>query len=641
MTAYSTNHYSGELIAPLTTREPNTDTAKRAMLIDSLTLSLVLLFALAAAGFHYDLFLKSARHRWDGIVHDRHGHYGAGLKMALALRQGNVPLFLDEVERCKVWPPVHAVLVSIVLFIGGIDHRLAVLPSLAGWVMLLVFGFLTARKMVPDRWGGNIAGCVALIFLAASPAHRAYATDTMLESLGAGLTMLVLYFFLLAKERSDSVWPWRGLAIVLTILFFEKYNYWLLALLAISAPLIMVPLRERMGFFRRLRLDWRPLVRRLLISPLAYLFLLLVATIVGITMTGPCAVYVAGYRVSLYPPNNLITVAYAILLLKVGLELYRTRRKWWPRTSVAVRSVLSWHVLPLAVSFLLPRRLGFFMWFLSPNNDETGSGLGLVDSVQFYGQAMVTDYHVGPLSALIVAVLLISACLLFRGARPGAAAVLLLAVIGMVLVTIHPNQKYRFLHSWFPVVWVAAGFGFARLMALRPLQRLGNVGVVTALVLFGFLAAAHGKHHFSAGYSSTAGHRESQSSLLDVTDRFLPRLQAARKTAFLMTLPCRSLLESAYLERYGRRDGFEAGIDNQVDSVDEIVARFQGWLQSTHADTVVLVDIPPTSQLHVEVGWDYEIYGKLPELMAGQSVFRLDRTWNFDRYGCTVTLWRR
>jgi hypothetical protein len=81
-------------------------------------------------------------------------------------------------------------MVATTQFIGGPDYRLAVLPSLSGWVGTAVFGFLAARRMVPR--GGNLAGLLAGLLILASPAHRGFATDIMLESMGACLSLVAL-----------------------------------------------------------------------------------------------------------------------------------------------------------------------------------------------------------------------------------------------------------------------------------------------------------------------------------------------------------------------------------------------------------------------------------------------------------------
>src|SRR2546429_3424238 len=48
----------------------------------------------------------------------------------------------------STWPPFHGIVLAAVLLVGGIDERLGVLPSLAGWVITVVAAALTARRLV-------------------------------------------------------------------------------------------------------------------------------------------------------------------------------------------------------------------------------------------------------------------------------------------------------------------------------------------------------------------------------------------------------------------------------------------------------------------------------------------------------------
>ncbi len=197
--------------------------------------------ALALAAWQYWQFLENPRPRWNGLVHDRGSHYRFAQTMALALRQADPIAFFSTLEQAKVWPPVHGLLAAAVLAIGGIDYRLAVLPSLAGWVATAVFGFLLARRISAAH--GNAAGAIAALMIFASPALRVYALDIMLESLGAGLSVMALYFYVSAKQKS-SARAWRWLALSLTVLFFEKYNYWLLVAFALVAAEVVVAQRR-------------------------------------------------------------------------------------------------------------------------------------------------------------------------------------------------------------------------------------------------------------------------------------------------------------------------------------------------------------------------------------------------------------
>src|SRR5688500_11028038 len=115
--------------------------------------------------------------------------------MALDLREGKLLQLLHHFDvGSRMWGPLHPTLMAPVLALGGIDYRLGVIPSLTGWIGAALFGFLAARRAAPN--GGNVAGFIAALFILASPAHGAYATDTMLESLGGCLTLAVIYCYL-------------------------------------------------------------------------------------------------------------------------------------------------------------------------------------------------------------------------------------------------------------------------------------------------------------------------------------------------------------------------------------------------------------------------------------------------------------
>src|SRR5438132_1299884 len=83
---------------------------------------------------------------------------------------------------------------------------------------------LIPRRLLTS--GGNFAGLLAAFLVAVSPAHRAFATDCMYESLGAGLSLAVIYLYLVTLQEGSRRAA-IGLGLALTVLFLHKYNYWL------------------------------------------------------------------------------------------------------------------------------------------------------------------------------------------------------------------------------------------------------------------------------------------------------------------------------------------------------------------------------------------------------------------------------
>src|SRR5665213_1395403 len=153
---------------------------------------MALVFCMLAGGLLFCDFLGHPRSIWTALMHDRNGHYGYGLDMALAVERGSPGQFIAQLEKGKVWPPLHGLLVAVTQVASGNDWRFAVLPSLTGWMLILWCVWYTAQKIAAPTGMGWAAGLVGLAFAVFSPGGRSYATDIMLESLGGGLTMLVL-----------------------------------------------------------------------------------------------------------------------------------------------------------------------------------------------------------------------------------------------------------------------------------------------------------------------------------------------------------------------------------------------------------------------------------------------------------------
>jgi hypothetical protein len=579
----------------------------------------VLVLTLLLAALHWWHFWQDPRPRWNGLTHDRNGHYEFAQHMALALREGNLGTFFSTLEKAKIWPPVHGLFAAGVLAVGGLDYRLAILPSLTGWVMTAVLGFLVARR-ISGRCG-NVAGIIAAVMILASPAHRVYGTDIMLESLGAGLTMLTLYLYIVARQE-PSVAAWRRLAIVLTVLFFEKYNYWMLVVLALGCAEVSQWSRVEWHFIVRFfrNVEWEKWARRELGQSLNYVFVTAAVVTATIFFVKPAPLQIGSHAVSLYPPNNLVTLTYAILFVRLLLE--------WKaiKPGPAWRQILQWHFLPLAVSFLLPRRLSTFIWYVGPLNTGEQVRHTFREGIAFYWQALTADYHVATWSALFAGVLFLLALATFRRWKVGGRAVLWLALFSAVSVVAHPNQKSRFLHSWLPAAWVAGGAGLAVCI-----DRAGRWRRPLALTTGLAVTLIHAPSMFDQGHAAETGCVGETTSQLDIPDAYLASLAAYHRVSVYSTVPCDQFVIWTHRERYQQLDAIDLPVRGHAWSLDVEPV--------TNTDAVLFIDIAsdPLRTLPADV----EVSAEFSKRMEAHEDFHLQQQWRLPQRGCTVTLWAR
>jgi hypothetical protein len=614
----------------------------RQVLMDRLVLCFVIALTVVLAAVAYQEFLNTARFRWASAIHDRNAHYYFGLSLALDVQQADVKQLLSDFDGARTWPPLHGTLVALVLLVGGLHYQLAVLPSLAGWVAMVVFGFLTARRLVPR--GGNLAGLAAVVFLLASPAHRVFATDIMLESLGAGLSLVALYLYLLAVQRS-SVWAWRGLGLVLTALFLHKYNYWLLVVLALLAAEFSDHPHAWWHWLRQtiIEIDWRRWFRAQWRQPLNYVLAVLIGLLIALVLGGGQTMSVVKQAVSFRSPHNLLTVVYAILFLRAALWWRREGHVWSERLSSGQRQLAFWHGLPIALWLLLPKRLGYWLWYIAANKGDRPQDDPL-GGISFYASHLVADYHLGLWSAVLAAALFLVAALAWRRLRPGGRAVLFLALLATVLTVPHPNRKSRFLHSWIAAGWVGAGAGLALLAQHLTATRLLRARPLLTAAAVGGLGVAHAPGLLQAGCSPERGHHDYlnvAASTCDLTDYYLPKLSRSRHTVVFSTLEMKYLIRWSFLERYRQRDRIGVDLKGLGSSAAEDQRCFEQWLASTSCDTVVFVDVPPGSYFYELTCRDEAFAMRLRDWLANQTVFVPTERRTFMRYGSAVTLYAR
>ncbi len=600
---------------------------------------LVLAAASTTAAVEYGRFLDHARHLWTSTIHDRHAHYLTGLSLALDVRQGNLPQLLHDFDGTRVWPPLHGLLVAAVLTVGGPDYRLAVLPSLLAWVGTVFLGFLTARRAAPR--GGTLAGLVTALLILTSAPYRAFATDVMLESLGACLSLLVLYLYMVTVQGTSAK-AGRRLAAALSALFLAKYNYWLLVVLALTAAELSTRPRIYAGLFTDAcrAIDWRRWCRAQLRQPLSFLLAAVLALIGWIGATGGMEFTLGKQHISLRTPGNLVTLAYALVVLRLASWWWKNRTAVLQRLDERARPLPAWHVWPVLLWFLQPRRLGYFLWYLSPAQEGEHPQYGLEHSLRFYSSCLTEDYCGGAVLTVALLVVIGAAVLSMRKLRPGGRVLLWFVLIAAVLTLHHPNRKSRFLHSWLPASWALAGVGVACLVHGKLTRRLPAARPWLAAAAVGALGAVYLPVLAEPGHAPEGGPKPDRMSVLELTDCYLPCLEESHHAAVLSNLPMKFLCQWTFLERYQHIGKLETDVKGFGTTADEDRQAFARWLETTDCDRVVFIDVPRDSCLYEYVPI-CDSYERLRELLAAQRVFAPVQRWRLPQSGAVVTLWRR
>jgi hypothetical protein len=598
---------------------------------------IVLLAAFALGIFVYAFFWQHSRDLWWWMGHDRHTHYMNGLNLALDMCTGNLVRLFHDFDRMRIWGPLHPFLLAFLEMIAGPDHRLAVLPSMAGWILTMWCAFLIPRRLLPS--GGNAAGLLAAFLVAVSPAHRAYATDCMYESLGAGLSLAAIYLYLVVLQDGTR----RAallLGITLSVLFLHKYNYWLLVLFGLVLGEFM---RQPKAWLQYgLSLCQRDRLPRWLLSelkhPLNYVALAFAGAAIAVVATGGGTIALGRWSMSVQEPHNFIHLAYVAFFVRLIFWWRSTGREWSLELPTTLRTVLLWHGAVVAVWFLLPKRLSYFVWFLSPNNsDQQRESVPFMHGLPYYLQGLQDDYLPLSWGLYLFVGMLVLGLLAWRKLKPGASVLMLFLMISIYLAGQHPMLKNRFMHSWIAAAWIIGAVGLV--YAVQQITGLVSrdwrpwASGLTCAILIGL----HSPAFLEPGHAQEGGLKPELPSPLRITDTYLPALADARNPTILSNVSTRFLWTWTFIEHHHHQN-FAAEIKN-FKSFEDNPAHVKNWLDTTHSDALVLIDIRPYSTYD----WKTDEYVDLTtfkQVLAGQTTWVFAQRWEMQE-GVTITLWKK
>ncbi|EJW09601.1 hypothetical protein A33M_1138 [Rhodovulum sp. PH10] len=753
--------------------------------IDRVVIGAVALVAIGFAASMLVAHVADPDSLWTGVLHDRNGHFGFAVDLAVALRSLDPVGFLSQLAKSVVWPPLHGLLLSGVLVVGGLDVRLGIVPSLIGWTATVVLSAVLARRMFPDPTRGSVAAVTAAALALASPAFALLGSDVMLEGLGAALSALALLAFARAVEadeprnrapgepvpsgwsagkpqffptgespfdrspvgtppvgtsavgsplgdslsaragslslgstrggsphivstRTGSARPaptasdpavsasiispevpatpavsvpaaadatsrwwhdvavrrWRALALVLTLLFFHKGNYWGLVVMSLA---VSAAIEHRDALSRAvsaLRIDMRfgrsraavsEAARAILRDPLVIASLVVLVLVAAIYRHGPADIVVGGRAVSLYPPENLVTVAYALLFVRLAIAWRRHRKHLAPMLGVPGRAIFTWHVVPVAVSFLIPKRLPGFLWFVGPANSPTHT-FDPLGGAAFYWDAFAGAFHPSPAIAVAVVALFLVGLVGATKCPPGSRAVFVLAVLASFAVLVHPHHQGRFLASWIFAWWVGAGAGAGVVVGLivrspairaKPMAAVSAVGLLAVSVGLGILVGlvpARPSPETVAAAGAVAGRDETAPSEFLLVRSAIPLVADARTVGFATTFGPAGFFTwmlRAHCACAVRVDGpWLAPRATREDDRRAMAA----YLAATSAERLVVVDAPdgaagfPPSP---DRAFPHAATVGILDALAAQQKFAEMARFAVPEHGATLTVWAR
>lgn len=616
------------------------------------SLGCISLFALVCGIWVSQQYLENPDPLWLDVIHDRNAHLQTGMALAVDIPRGRLGSVIRQLDRSQTWPPLHdGLFVGIALMLGGLDERAAVTPSVIGYFLSIIFAYLLVTKMAGryGEVGGYFGGYFAAFLVALSPALRAYAADVMLESLGAAFTLMGFWVYLRFLETPDYKRA-THLAWVLSALFFLKYNYWLLVLFAFSIHGCWYFRREIFAWIRDqyFQGSFHRWVRQQLCHPVTYILFVMILILMAIHYTKGFTLPIGTNGIAVKSGTNLVTAIWWVFFGRMAIWYWK---KGWHElrelTPIAL-ALTRWHIIPVGIWFLWPRRLNTFIWFSNPTaNAGERPDFDPLGGYQAYFHFFSEDYlsqswHIWiVLGLMVLGFIVILAGLIRSGGNPlhqRAFAVLLFLVMCVFLTCQHPNRKSRFLHSWVPMVWVIGGVGISGLARIRYRRfPLGTVACGVGLTAF---ILSSGEEFQKKPHAQEARSYETNHTALVLSRDYLPKIDPSRQVAIFSNMPLKFFASWTHLQYRQRQQNLETEIRGWQPGAAGDYDSFLNWLRSTNIEQIVYIHVGEKGPIWREIVGPAQLqrYG---EYLSQQDRFSLMEEVTYPELDCVVRIYQR
>ncbi|CAN5190025.1 hypothetical protein BH10PSE11_BH10PSE11_08030 [soil metagenome] len=596
------------------------------------------LIALSGAWWLYADYSNDPTSLWRDLYHDRNTHLSRGMALASDIRGLDPLTYLLDATAITVWPPFHAIFLSIVMAIFGLHSGLGLIPGLFGWVLMILCTWQIAQRVSRNEFDGIVAGSVAIIFIVASPALRLLSADVMLEGLGAGLSAAVLLGFICLSKQPDRQLCARLFASGLTLLFFTKFNYWL-----VLTFLVLVScasgFRFADVFSRQNRDSFFPIGRSFLRSPVTLLAGALFILTLVIAASGITSLQLFG-RTFLLHAGQWVVIPYGLLLVSAC----RTWRKHSHELTKSLPgysvTILGWHVLPLALWFLVPEAWTSFLWFIGPTHWGAQTHYNPVTALWFQWWGFSHGFHVAQWSAVVALGLAIPGGAVLFSRHLGSRTVAMFAVISVFAVVLHPQQQWRFQTTSLFAVWICSGVGASWLIHQLRNPAFAFIRIPVAIATIAGLFAVHALTPPNReDVEKVAIRRSSAPRDTDLAAAYLPFVRNSPAVGFATSFGFSDLFAWTIRESCQCHGAIEqAPLIGATTSTGarEIMA---DWLMTTKSDRIVFVDAPAPYPLR-GVGRLQDRLAGVDTMIATSGLF--DQEASGIKVGpATLQIWRR
>jgi hypothetical protein len=433
----------------------------------------IVILANFSANLHLSTDLLQRLPTWDEATHGVDG-----IILTEALLDLNPLKFFKEFFSMSYWPPGFPLMQVPAYSIFGYDYAVGRwFMRLLALVSLVVVFWLS--KILNGKQGFFVSLAVMGI-IALSGEFLHFSNLIMLEVPSTLFLLLSLGLYMAHLEKKTSSLRYLKLSLAsATILFFCKFNYWVLwmaCLIGFHFSLNLDDLKQ-IGFEAKDYIQKKRWRDGFHVFVILYLFVTLLTLV-----TGGWDIFVGETRINLkFNGNALYALAVIIFLRSL---LFRRKdfvdlKGWILSLRQEYQIFFFYVILPVVLWFLNPSNFKTFVSFII--NESTTKGRVLSERLMFYPEAFLHHYVPDPLIGFGVFGLATVPLILWPRLLPSQRIFLIATWVGIVACVAHPNHDPRYIFPYAIMLILSAGLGVsclipAKIRFLQPALALGLAG---------------------------------------------------------------------------------------------------------------------------------------------------------------------
>jgi len=383
--------------------------------------------------------------QWDPATHSLYGW-----KMYYSLIQLKPLMFFWEIWSKGLWPFMYYLFQVPFYFLTGSQIEASSFSSLFAFLcigVLAILFFKKALKIFP-----LVAISVFLLLLISSPAYLAYSSLAMTEVFGSFMQLLVFTSYILAtdsKSRKHAIL----FSVSLTMLFFTKYNYFILAVmpLLINEYIIYTKMWNIRDHIIHM---WKSSKRILssLTGIVLFLYLIFLSILIS---TGGFEFQLFNQQIFVHSIGNTGYIVLYFLLIRFWI-LHRKKKANYAgflSKDFRIKPLITYFILPLVIWFAIPYPNHIKEFFGLIVNRQT-EGSTLLGSFSFYFNVLQNNYFQGSTVFYLAFLVFLVALIRFKGQPQITKWLVIAALVQFILVITHPYKDARFIFMALLPLWL-------------------------------------------------------------------------------------------------------------------------------------------------------------------------------------------